>query len=103
MSFTNRSIYDKAMKKGLLNLLYNLLTLRPCFGCFNPELVETVAKGGDGQRVFVDRDFIGSSQGRLYSRKLSTKSGRVKRLNLVSSLASMFCNYTIFFTQFGFI
>ena len=72
-----RSIYEKALRKGLLNLLYNLLTLRPCFGCFSPELVETVAKGengngnaksGNGGDVYVDRRFVGSSaNGRNYA------------------------------------
>ena len=69
-----RSIYEGALSKGgLLNLLYNLLTLRPCFGCFSPELVETVAKGenGDGKGngdVYVDRRFVGSSaNGRNYA------------------------------------
>ena len=64
-----RSIYERALSKGLLNLLYNLLTLRPCFGCFSPELVETVAKGGSNQGdVYVDRRFVGSSaNGRNYA------------------------------------
>ena len=69
-----RSIYEKALRKGLLNLLYNLLTLRPCFGCFSPELVETVAKSGSslvGQGeddAYVDRKFVGSSaNGRNYA------------------------------------
>ena len=68
-----RSIYEKALRKGLLNLLYNLLTLRPCFGCFSPELVETVAKSGTAighgeDDVYVDRKFVGSSaNGRNYA------------------------------------
>ena len=74
-----RSIYERALSKGLLNLLYNLLTLRPCFGCFSPELVETVAKGGSNQSdVYVDRRFVGSSaNGRNYAGTVRSKRCRV--------------------------
>jgi len=37
------------MNKGMFNLLYSLLILRPCFGAFNPELVETFQKKGEDQ------------------------------------------------------
>ena len=67
-----RSFFSKSVKKGVFNLLYTLLMLRPCFGCFNPELVETFKKGGDGKfsatELTVDSNFIGSSQsGRTYA------------------------------------
>ena len=56
---------------GAYNLLYNLLTLRPCFGNFNQELVETVEQNSssilDGYSI-VDKNFIGSSQsGRTFA------------------------------------
>ena len=74
-----REIYEKSLSKGLLNLLYNLLTLRPCFGCFSPELVETVAKGQNGQQgdVYVDSRFVGSSaNGRNYAGTVRSKRCR---------------------------
>ena len=59
---------NKSLKKGFLNLLYNLQTLRPCFGSFNPELVETVGGNQIRSDIFIDRSFIGSSQnGRTYA------------------------------------
>ena len=38
------SIFKRDLQRGLYGLLYNLLTMRPCFGNFQPELVETLEK-----------------------------------------------------------
>ena len=62
-----RPIFSKAIKKGVFNLLYTFLTLRPCFGCFNPELVETFENEKFAE-LTVDSNFVGSSQsGRTYA------------------------------------
>jgi len=66
-------IVGKAQTEGTLSLLYQLISLRPCFGCFSPELVETVNQyldQTDDQSNFftVDSNFIGtSSLGRTYA------------------------------------
>ena len=64
-------IFRRELQNGLYSLLYSLLTLRPCFGNFQPELVETFEKRGrlkfeeasdmDSELV-IDTNFIGSSQ-----------------------------------------
>ena len=38
------TIFKRDLHRGLYGLLYNLLTMRPCFGNFQPELVETLEK-----------------------------------------------------------
>ncbi len=75
-------IVEKSSKKGILNLLYHLLTMRPCFGNFNPELVETVARGAEAVHgvadVFLDRTFVGSSQtGRTFAGTVRSRRCRV--------------------------
>merc|ERR1719245_2001277 len=46
-------IFKKEADSGIYGLLYNLLTLRPCFGNFQPELVETLknAKGSSTSKT----------------------------------------------------
>ena len=91
-----RGILDKSMSKGLLNLLYNLLTLRPCFGSFNPELVETVEKGLVNaelqdlwKSLYVDSTFIGSSQnGRNYAGTVRAKACKVLAQSRVGDTCS---------------
>ena len=89
------SVLSKSLKKGVFNLLYNLLILRPCFGSFNPELVETFKQfeatslGGNGENSLtnkqkevneriLDSNFIGSSQnGRTYAGTIRSTNCRV--------------------------
>ena len=81
----------------MFNLLYSLLILRPCFGAFNPELVETFQKNEEDQfqvkdksktiyftisttqmllqDLILDTHFIGSSQsGRTYAGCVRSRS-----------------------------
>jgi hypothetical protein len=37
-------VIESSAAKGVFNLLFHMLTLRPCFGNFQPELVETIEK-----------------------------------------------------------
>ena len=68
-------LVERAASKGVLNLLFHLLTLRPCFGNFNPELVETVGRGDGESEAFVDRGFVGSSQtGRTFAGTVRSRS-----------------------------
>ena len=62
-----------------MHLNISNITHRPCFGCFSPELVETVAKGGSNQSdVYVDRRFVGSSaNGRNYAGTVRSRRCRV--------------------------
>ena len=79
----------------MFNLLYNLLILRPCFGSFNPELVETFKqfeatsldekgensvthKQNELNERILDSNFIGSSQnGRTYAGTVRSTHCRV--------------------------
>ena len=65
-----------AKEKGSLTLMFALATLRPCFGCFDPELVETAKKGLLDKEAFLDSAFVGSS-----------RSGR----NFAGSIRSKYC------------
>lgn len=65
-------ILARGEREGTLSLLYQLISLRPCFGCFVPELVETVKQWGETamevEKITVDTSFIGtSSSGRTYA------------------------------------
>ena len=82
-------VLTKSIKKGVFNLLYNLLILRPCFGSFNPELVETFAQVGSNvgngmvgsmicENKTLDTNFIGSSQnGRTYAGTVRSTDCRI--------------------------
>ncbi|XP_040583813.1 uncharacterized protein [Lepeophtheirus salmonis] len=97
-----KDIVDSASESGILNLLYQFLTLRPCFGSFNPELVETVGKGlvdcsGNDidniesvcSKIVVDSTFIGSSQnGRTYAGTVRSKNCKVLAESRVSDTCS---------------
>ena len=75
-----RSICEASLNKGILNTLYVLLTQRPCFGLFSPEMVETVAKTKSGleNRLFIDKGFVCSSQtGRNYAGTVRSRSCEV--------------------------
>ena len=80
------------------HFIYSLLTLRPCFGNFQPELVETFEKRGrlkfeeasdmDNELV-IDTNFIGSSQNsRTYAGTVRSKKCTV----LATSKISDTCN-----------
>eukprot|EP00090_Calanus_glacialis_P001061 TRINITY_DN10756_c0_g1_i1.p1 TRINITY_DN10756_c0_g1~~TRINITY_DN10756_c0_g1_i1.p1 ORF type:complete len:1638 (-),score=635.61 TRINITY_DN10756_c0_g1_i1:838-5751(-) len=68
-------ILDRGEKEGTLSFLYQLISLRPCFGSFSPELVETLSRSLDKQdkskqlgQLYIDSNFIGtSSSGRTYA------------------------------------
>ncbi|XP_059090175.1 uncharacterized protein LOC131885977 [Tigriopus californicus] len=79
-----KHVHD-CVQKGILNLLYQILTLRPCFGSFAPEMVETVAKDPRKPDMFVDKTFIGSSQnGRTYAGTVRSRQCRVLAQSRVS-------------------
>jgi len=66
------TLLEREEREGTLSFLYQLISLRPCFGCFSPELVETVRQWDDetaaAEKVFIDSSFIGSSgSGRTYA------------------------------------
>jgi len=79
LSINDRRIDDEMISKivlksiveGGLSLLYQLLSLRPCFGSFSPELVETVGQTLEQleeKSLTLDYNFIGSSShGRTYA------------------------------------
>ena len=94
-------IFKKEADSGIYGLLYNLLTLRPCFGNFQPELVETLEKR---QRVkhkqdfevkdlVIDTNFIGSSQnGRTYAGTVRSKKCTVLAQSKVSDMCTSCSN-----------
>ena len=92
------SIFKRDLQRGLYGLLYNLLTMRPCFGNFQPELVETLEKRRGrnddsesikNQDLIIDTNFIGSSQnGRTYAGTVRSKQCSV----LATSKVSDMCN-----------
>jgi len=69
------NIMEKTEKEGTLSFLCQLISLRPCFGNFSPELVETAAQAmsrQDSQKqlshIRVDNSFVGTSScGRTYA------------------------------------
>ena len=89
-------VLTKSIKKGVFNLLYNLLILRPCFGSFNPELVETFAQVGSNvgngmvgsmirDNKTLDTNFIGSSQnGRTYAGTVRSTDCRILASSRIS-------------------
>ncbi len=96
-------IFKRELNHGLFGLLYNLLTLRPCFGNFQPELVETLEKRsrlkdqpGKGypsaSHMVIDTNFIGSSQnGRTYAGSVRSKECSVLATSKVSDMCH-FCS-----------
>ena len=81
--------------KGILNLLYQLSVIRPCFGLFNPELVETVEKSllekqehhNAYKNVYIDHNFIGSSQNsRVYAGTVRSRTCKVSQFLPVGCL-----------------
>lgn len=70
-------ILERGEKEGTLSFLYQLISLRPCFGSFSPELVETVSKSMDKDDIselYIDSNFIGtSSSGRTYAGTVRAK------------------------------
>jgi len=72
------TILERGQKEGTLSFLYQLISLRPCFGSFSPELVETVSQSQDKSRyleeLYIDSNFIGtSSSGRTYAGTVRSK------------------------------
>ena len=86
-------ILDRGEKEGTLSFLYQLLSLRPCFGSFSPELVETVSKSLNKQELsglYIDTNFIGtSSSGRTYAGTVRAKDCDF----LAGDRVSDCCNY----------
>ena len=99
-------VLNKSIKKGVFNLLYNLLILRPCFGCFNPELVETFEQVGSNaynesansmnrENKTLDTNFIGSSQnGRTYAGTVRSTDCRVLASSRISDTCEA-CSYLL--------
>lgn len=89
-------IIKRELKRGLFGLLYNFLTLRPCFGNFQPELVETLEKRSrikddkaDVKDLVIDTNFIGSSQnGRTYAGTVRSKECTVLATSKVSDMCT---------------
>ena len=88
-------IFKKEADSGIYGLLYNLLTLRPCFGNFQPELVETLEKRArvhndqdfEVKDLVIDTNFIGSSQnGRTYAGTVRSKRCTVLAQSKVSDM-----------------
>ena len=86
-------IFKREAESGIYGLLYNLLTLRPCFGNFQPELVETLEKRArvkhnqdlEVKDLVIDTNFIGSSQnGRTYAGTVRSKRCTVLAQSKVS-------------------
>jgi len=73
------TILDRGEKEGTLSFLFQLISLRPCFGSFSPELVETVSQSQDKstkylEELYIDSNFIGtSSSGRTYAGTVRSK------------------------------
>lgn len=69
------SILEKTETEGTLSFLCQLISLRPCFGNFSPELVETASQAmsrEDNQEklshLAIDNSFVGTSScGRTYA------------------------------------
>ena len=104
-------VLTRSLKKGVFNLLYNLLILRPCFGSFNPELVETFKQGtthpGHGSSEsctdnrfktagrLLDANFIGSSQnGRTYAGTIRSTDCKVIAESRISDTCQA-CSYLL--------
>ena len=89
-------IFKKEADSGIYGLLYGLLTLRPCFGNFQPELVETLEKRArvhnedfEVKDLVIDTNFIGSSQnGRTYAGTVRSKRCTVLAQSKVSDMCS---------------
>jgi len=68
-------ILARTEQEGTLSFLFQLISLRPCFGSFAPELVETVSQSLEKKDlsanlidVYIDKNFVGtSSSGRTYA------------------------------------
>ena len=66
------TLLEREQREGTLSFLYQLISLRPCFGAFSPELVETVRQWDEAtaakENVYIDTSFIGTSgSGRTYA------------------------------------
>ncbi len=93
-------VFRRESKNGLFSLAYTLLTMRPCFGNFQPEVVETFEKrslatsrlgpddsGMDVNKLVIDTNFIGSSQnGRTYAGTVRSKNCTVLATSRVSDV-----------------
>jgi len=71
------TMLQREEKEGTLSFLYQLISLRPCFGSFSPELVETVRQWDEEtmlqEKVYIDTSFIGTSgSGRTYAGTVRT-------------------------------
>ena len=71
------SMLEREGREGTLSFLYQLISLRPCFGSFSPELVETVRQWDEpsaaAERLYIDAGFIGTSgSGRTYAGTVRT-------------------------------
>eukprot|EP00092_Neocalanus_flemingeri_P001505 GFUD01001606.1.p1 GENE.GFUD01001606.1~~GFUD01001606.1.p1 ORF type:complete len:1654 (-),score=563.80 GFUD01001606.1:789-5750(-) len=90
------TILDRGEKEGTLSFLYQLISLRPCFGSFSPELVETVSQSLDRQdtsqqlgQLYIDTKFIGtSSSGRTYAGTVRAKECEFLAADRVSDCCS---------------
>ena len=87
-------ILDRTHQEGTLSLLVQLISLRPCFGSFSPELVETVSQSllrqddsDELRNIFIDHNFIGSSScGRTYAGTVRHRQCQVLSLDRVSDV-----------------
>ena len=91
-----RKILDKTEVEGTLSFLVQVISLRPCFGSFAPELVETVTQAlsreevpEELQHVFIDTAFIGSSScGRTYAGTVRSTDCSILAVDRVSDVCS---------------
>ena len=90
------TILAKTESEGSLSFLVQLISLRPCFGSFSPELVETVSQSiardsvpDKFKSVFIDNKFIGTSScGRTYAGTVRHQECRVLAVDRVSDTCS---------------
>jgi len=89
-------ILEKTEVEGSLSFLVQLISLRPCFGLFSPELVETVSQSlardsvpDKLRNVFIDNKFIGTSScGRTYAGTVRHQECHVLALDRVSDMCT---------------
>lgn len=90
------NILETTEKEGTLSFLCQLISLRPCFGNFSPELVETASQAQamsrqDNQerlsQVQVDNSFVGTSScGRTYAGTVRHKDCCILAMDRVSDV-----------------
>ena len=90
------SILEKTETEGTLSFLCQLISLRPCFGNFSPELVETASQAMSREdkqdqlsHLAIDNSFVGTSScGRTYAGTVRHQDCYVLAKDRVSDVCS---------------